>query len=447
MFSINALQCETRTSRMAATAHPNPTAAFHHRDFRRYQLARLLVILGAEAQSVAVAWQVYQLTHRAIDLGYTGLALFLPGPLFMLAAGHAADRFDRRNVILVCYVLQTIASAWLFWLGYHHTTHVFTIYAVLFLIGSGRTFSGPASSAFIPHLVPKDDYVNAVTWGANVFQVANIAGPSLGGVLLTLAVPFGLSGPPLVYLLTLGTLLAFLYLVASLHVRIGRLEHGDFSLKLVLAGFAYVWRARLILGAITLDLFAVLLGGCTALMPIFAQDILHTGARGLGVLRAAPAVGALLVSLALTRFPVKRHAGPKMFVCVAIFGCSIVAFGLSRSLWLSAFALLVYGASDMISVVIRGALVQLATPVEMRGRVSAVNYAFVGASNEFGEFESGLTAQWWGAVRAVLYGGIGTLAVTGFALGAFPSLRRADALTEKALRQQIEESSQQEPSD
>jgi MFS family permease len=422
-----------------------PTAAFRHRDFRRYQLARLLVILGAEAQSVAVAWQVYELTHRAIDLGFTGLALFLPGPIFMLAAGHAADRFDRRNVIIFCYILQTIASIWLFWLGYHHTTHVWTIYSVLFLIGTGRTFSGPASSAFVPHLVPKEDFVNAVTWGANVFQIANISGPALGGVMLTLTVPFGLSGPPVVYLLSLITLVAFLYLVASLHIRIGRLEHGDFSLKLVLAGFAYVWKARMVLGAITLDLMAVLLGGCTALMPIFAQDILHTGARGLGVLRAAPAVGALIVSIALTWIPLKRHAGRRMFICVVIFGASIVLFGMSRTLWLSAFALMFYGGSDMISVVIRGSLIQLATPVEMRGRVSAVNSVFIGASNEFGEFESGVTAQWWGTVRAVIIGGMGTLAVTGLSAVIFPSLRKADRLTEEDLREQINLSSSQPP--
>jgi MFS family permease len=424
-----------------------PTAAFRHRDFRRYQLARMLVILGAEAQSVAVAWQVYQITHRALDLGYTGLALFLPGPLFMLAAGHAADRFDRRNVILLCYVLQAFASGWLFWLGYHHTANVWHIYTVLFLIGTGRTFSGPASSALLPHLVPRQDFVNAVTWGANIFQTANIAGPALGGVLLTLPLPWGLSGPAAVYLLTMLTLFAFLFLVWSLDVRIGRLEHGAFSTKLILAGFAYVWRARMVLGSITLDLAAVLLGGCTALMPIFAQDILHTGARGLGVLRAAPAVGALLVSFALTFLPIKRGAGHKMFACVTVFGCSIVLFGLSHNLWLSAFALLLYGGSDMISVVIRSALVQLATPVEMRGRVSAVNSVFIGASNEFGEFESGVTAQWWGAVRAVVIGGIGTLAVTGISLFAFPALRQADALTEESLRQQIADTSAEQPVD
>ncbi len=418
---------------MAEPSSRTAIAAFRFRDFRRYQVARLLVILGAEAQSVAVAWQVYQLTHRPMDLGYTGLALFLPGPIFMLAAGHAADRFDRRNVILLCYAVQTLASAWLFWLGYHHTSHIFAIYSVLFLIGAARAFSGPASSALVPHLVPEKDFVNAVTWGANVFQTANILGPALGGVMLTLHVGWGLSGPPLVYAFTLLTVISFVALVASLNVRIGRMEHGEFSLRLVLAGFAYVWRAKIVLGAISLDLFAVLLGGATALMPVFAEAILHTGARGLGALRAAPAVGALLVSAGLTWMPLKRRAGRTMLICVAIFGVSTIAFGLSRNLVLSVIALMIVGGSDMISVVIRSSLIQLATPVQMRGRVSAVNSVFIGASNELGEFESGVTAQWWGAVRAVVIGGLGTLAVTGLSAWLFPSLRKADELSGKAL--------------
>ena len=413
-----------------------PTAALRHRDFLLYQLARLLVIVGAEAQAVAVAWQVYQLTHRPLSLGYTGLALFLPGPLFMLIAGHVADRFDRRRVILACYVLQVLASSWLFVLGLHRTGDVRQIYAVLFLIGTGRAFSAPAAQALLPSLVPKEDFVNAVTWGANIFQIANITGPALGGVLLTL--PFGrLSGQPVVYLFAVVTLAAFLGLVGAMRVRIGRLEQKPLSIETILAGFRYVWQAKLILGSISLDLFAVLLGGATALMPVFAQDILHTGARGLGVLRAAPGVGALLVSFVLTRYPLKRKAGVRMLTTVFVFGLSIIGFGLSRNLWLSAAMLLVYGGSDMISVVIRSSLIQLATPQEMRGRVSAVNQVFLGASNEFGEFESGLTAQWWGAVRAVVYGGIGTLVTTGLAAVLIPQLRQADELSEEALRQSI----------
>ena len=395
-----------------------PAAAFLSRDFRRYQLARSAVILGAEAQAVAVAWQVYSITHRALDLGYTGLALFLPGLVFLLPAGHAADRFDRRQVILICYGLQMLCSLTLVLFARAGMHRVFPIYAVLFMIGTGRAFSGPASSALVPHLVPEKHFVNAVTWGSAIFQFANFSGPALGGLLYTLPLAqllpgARLEGAGIVYVFTLCTLLFFLVLVGSLHVRLGRMEHQAASVRVVLAGFRYVWSAPLLLGTLSLDLFAVLLGGAVALMPIFANDILHTGPRGLGMLRAAPAVGALAMSLLLTRFPIGRRAGMRMLVAVGIFGAATVVFGLSRSLWLSLAALVVSGAADMISVIIRGSLVQLATPPEMRGRVSAVNSLFIGASNELGGFESGLTAQWWGAVRAVVIGGVGSLLITG----------------------------------
>jgi MFS family permease len=413
--------------------------AFASRDFRRYQSARVMAVLGAEAQSVAVAWQVYSITHRAIDLGYTGLALFLPGLLFLLPAGHAADRFDRRQVILVCYGLQMFCSAALVAFARAGVHHVLPIYAVLFLIGTGRAFSGPASSALVPHLVPEKHFVNAVTWGGAIFQIANVTGPALGGLLFTLPlarfIPGSrLEGAGIVYVFTLATLVWFLLLVGSLTVRPGRMEHRAASMKVVLAGFRYVWSLPLLLGSLSLDLFVVLLGGAVALMPIFASDILHTGPRGLGMLRAAPAIGALTMSLLMVRFPIRRRAGLRMFVCVGIFGAATVAFGLSRSLWFSLAALAVTGAADMTSVIIRGSLLQLATPPEMRGRVSAVNSLFVGASNELGGFESGLTAQWWGAVRATLVGGLGALAVAGAWAALFPALRQADELSAEALR-------------
>ncbi len=402
-------------------------------------MARSAVILGAEAQAVAVAWQVYSITHRALDLGYTGLALFLPGLLFLLPAGHVADRFDRRQVILVCYSLQVFCTLTLVEFARTGMHRVFPIYAVLFVIGTGRAFSGPASSALVPHLVPEEHFVNAVTWGSAIFQFANFSGPALGGLLYTLPLAHfypgtRLEGAGIVYSFTFCTLLCFLALVSSLHVRLGRMEHRAASVKVVLAGFRYVWSARLLLGAISLDLFVVLLGGAVALMPIFASDILHTGPRGLGMLRAAPAVGALAMSLLMARFPINRRAGARMFVAVAIFGAATVVFGLSRNLWLSLAALAVGGAADMISVIIRGSLLQLATPPEMRGRVSAVNSLFIGASNELGQFESGLTAQWWGAVRATLVGGLGALAVAGAWAALFPGLRRADELSVEALR-------------
>jgi MFS family permease len=416
--------------------------AFAFRDFRRYQLARVAVILGAEAQSVAVAWQVYSITHRALDLGYTGLALFLPGLIFLLPAGHVADRFDRRRVILACYALQLLCTGALVELARDNTQNILAIYTVLFFVGTGRAFSSPASSALIPHLVPEIHFVNAVTWGGAIFQLANITGPALGGLLFTLpltgfAANSRLEGAGIVYVFTLGTLVWFLALVASLHVRPGRMEHRDLSLRVVLAGFQYVRRARILLGSFSLDLFVVLLGGAVALLPIFAHEILHQGPRGLGMLRAAPAVGAVTMSVIMARFPLRRRAGRWLFICVSIFGVATMIFGLSHSLWLSLASLSIAGAADTISVIIRGSLLQLATPPEMRGRVSAVNSLFIGASNELGEFESGFTAQWWGAVRATVIGGIGSLIVAAAWAGIFPQLRNADELTAESLREHV----------
>jgi MFS family permease len=315
------------------------------------------------------------------------------------------------------------------------------IFAVLFLIGSGRAFSGPASSALLPHLVSAKHFVNAITWGATVFQIANIAGPAVGGLLYTLPLKGRLYGAPIVFVFTLVTGISFVILIASLHVRPGRMEHRAISADVILAGFRYVWNSRLLLGSISLDLFVVLLGGATALLPIFAHDLLRTGPQGLGALRAAPALGALAVSVWLTFRPVLRRPGVLMFLGVAVYGVATVTFGLSRNLLLSLAALMVVGASDMISVVIRSSMLQLATPASMRGRVSAVNSLFVGASNELGEFESGVTAQWWGAVRAVVAGGLGALAITGIWSVLFPGLRNIDQLTEESLMQVEEEPS------
>jgi MFS family permease len=425
---------------MADIRPTSGTAAFLSRDFRLYQMARVSVIIGAEAQALAVAWQVYQITHQALSLGYTGLALFLPGLLFILPSGHVADRYDRRAVILVCYGLQLFCTSALFWFAWRGLHNIWPIYGVLALIGTGRAFSGPASSALVPHLVPKEHFVNAVTWGSTMFQIANIAGPAIGGIIFTLPLRGRINGGAAVYIFTLATLLCFILLVSRVSVRPGRMEKRATSMDVVLAGFRYVWRRKILLGSISLDLFAVLLGGSVALLPIFAQDILHAGPRGLGILRASPAVGALAVSVAMAFRPIRRRAGKKMLVCVALFGLGTIVFGLSRSIPLSVLALMLVGGADMVSVVVRSSLLQLATPPEMRGRVSAVNSLFLGASNELGEFESGLTAQWWGAVRAVVVGGIGSLAVTGLWSLGFPSLRRADRLDADSLLAADEES-------
>ena len=427
-------------------------SAFQSRDFRLYQTARLLVILGAEAQSVAVAWQVYQLTHSALSLGNTGLALFLPGLFFMLPAGHVADRYDKRYVILACYGLQAVCTVALLWISMHRIGSILPIYAVLFLIGTGRCFSGPAASAMLPTLVPKESFVNAVTWGATIYQVANATGPMVGGLLFTRTLSgfpplTAWRGAPIVYIFTLAMLCGFMALVASIRVRAIAGEKKAFNATTVLAGLKYVAQTRLLLGSISLDLFAVLLGGAVALLPIFADTVLHAGPQGLALLRAMPSLGALAVSVTLIVKPIKRRAGKLMLVCVGVFGASTVVFGLSRSIWVSMVALMLVGASDMVSVVIRSSVLQLATPPEMRGRVSAVNWLFIGASNEFGEFESGLTAHWWGAVPAVVIGGVASLVVTCAAAFLFPTLRRADQLTAESLRSAERELADAEPID
>ncbi len=430
----------------------NATDAFRSRNFRLYQGARLMVILGAEAQSVAVAWQVYAITHSAMKLGLTGLALFLPGLFCMLGAGHVADRYDRRRIILACYGLQAVCTAVMLWLSLSSWAlaggRVWPIYAVLIGIGLGRAFSGPAASALLPSLVPKEHFVNAVTWGATVYQIANMSGPAVGGLLFTLPLSGAFAswrGAPVVYYFTLLMLSGFLLLVAMIRPDPVVRKTSAFTLKTMLAGLHYVWKTKLLLGSISLDLFAVMLGGAVALLPIFATEILHAGPRGLGLLRAMPSVGALLVSLTLVARPIKRRAGVTMLTCVAIFGAATIVFGLSKHMWLSLVALFILGASDMVSVVIRSSMLQLATPPEMRGRVSAVNWLFVGASNEFGEFESGVTASWWGAVPAVVVGGIGSLIVTATAAIIFPKLRRADSLSADALMEAERELSTAEP--
>lgn len=423
------------------------TVAWQHRDFRLYQAARLAGVCGAEAQSVGVAWQVFQMTHSALALGYTGLALFLPGLLFTLPAGHVADLHDRRNVILTCYALQFCATLSLLLLTLHGVRNVWLIYSILFAIGVGRCFSGPAASALIPTLVPKEHFVNAVTWGASVFQFANALGPMVGGLLFTLALGGVLqrfNGAAIVYVFTCVAILVFLVLVSLIAPR-GAAESKGFTVQTMLAGLRYVMGTRLLLGSISLDLFAVLLGGAVSLLPIFAADVLHRGAHALGLLRAMPSLGALAVSLSLSLFPLRRNAGRTMLLCVAGFGAATVVFGLSRNIWLSCAALVITGATDMVSVVVRSSILQLATPPEMRGRVSSVNWLFLGASNEFGEYESGLTAHWFGAVRAVVLGGVGSLVVTGLWSALFPALRRADKLTAEDLLAVEQELSGAEP--
>jgi MFS family permease len=402
-------------------------AAFRHRNFRLFTAARFLVISGVEMQSLAVGWQIYSITRRPLDLGLVGLAQFLPGLMLFWLGGHVADRFERRNVLLCCQAGFALCSLALLAITLRGVHGVGPIYCVLVGMGLIRVFNGPAGQAFAPLLVPAEIFPSAAAWGSGVFNAATIMGPLVGGLL------YAAGGSPVpVYLTTTCALLVSAGLMSRLRVR--GLQKGKRGATELLAGFRYVLKNRLILGSISLDLFAVLLGGAVALLPVYAREILMAGPRGLGLLRASPGMGAGLMALVLANRPLRRHAGAKMMACVAAFGACTIVFGLSRNLYLSMAALFLVGASDMVSVIVRSTLVQLATPDEMRGRVSAVNMLFIGTSNEFGQFESGVTAQWWGAVPAVVLGGVGTLLVVSLWSVLFPALRRVDELTPESLR-------------
>jgi MFS family permease len=399
-------------------------AAFTHPDFVLFQLARFFIVAAVEMQAVAVGWQVYDITHRALDLGLVGLAQFLPGILLFLVSGHASDRFERRKVLSACYVGYAVCSGLLLFLAESGTHSVRPIYAVLILLGVVRSFNGTASRSILPQLVPDEHFANAVAWNATTFQAATILGPSLGGILYAL-----FRGPSAVYagaMLTAGGALLSMFRIQT---RPQARKREPMTLKTVFAGLHFIWREKLILGAISLDLFAVLLGGAVALLPVYAREILHTGPWGLGLLRTAPGAGAALMAVALAHRPLRGRAGPTLLWSVAGFGVCTILFGISTSLVLSLVSLIFLGAADMISVIIRATLVQLRTPDEMRGRVMAVDMVFIGTSNELGQFESGLTAQWFGTVPAVLLGGVGTLVVIALWAWAFPDLRRAGNLS------------------
>jgi MFS family permease len=385
--------------------------------------ARFLAVVASEMQSVAVGWQIFELTHRPMDLGFVGLAQFAPGIVLFLIAGHTADRFPRQRILQTCYIGFGLCSVLLLALTVHGLTSVWPIYAVLLWNGAVRAFNGPTSSAFMPLLVDAEHFANAVTWGSSIFQGATILGPVAGGVI------YGLFGSPLpVYCCAGIAYLAALTMVSAIRLVATVRARPANTLAVVFEGFRYIWRNHLILGTISLDLFAVLLGGAVALLPVYAREILHSGAYGLGLLRSAPGVGAVGMAIVLAHWPLRRRAGMAMLACVAGFGVFTIVFGLSRSLILSMAALVLVGASDMVSVIVRHTLVQLSTPDEMRGRVSAVNMLFIGASNEIGQFESGLTAQWFGTVPAVVLGGVGTIVIVSLWAWLFPALRRVDTL-------------------
>lgn len=397
----------------------------NHR-YTLYLVSRVALIVATQMLSVAVGWQVYEITGEALALGLSGLALFLPGFLLALPGGHVADRYDRRRILILCHLGVTFSAATLAIVSHRGGRDLLPIYGVLVVLGAIRAFSGAAGQALMPNLVDKTQLERAIALGSSCWQLAMIAGPSLGGVL------YATTGKASV----VYAVCAAMAFVASVSIfaigrdpkrapprRAGRATWGE-----LLAGIRYVWSDKPILGAISLDLFAVLLGGAVALLPIFARDLLHVGPWGLGLLRSAPAIGAAATAFALAWFPLRGRAGVTMLAAVFLFGVATITFGKSHSFALSLAALLCLGAFDMFSVVVRSTLIQIRTPDAMRGRVSAVNMVFVGASNELGEFESGVTAAWLGPEAAVLIGGIGTCLIVLCWAALFPELRKVDKL-------------------
>jgi MFS family permease len=398
------------------------------RDLRLYLSVRFGTTLGTQIQSVAIGWQVYDITRDPVSLGYVGLSIFLPMLLLVLPAGDLADRVDRRFMLMASYMVQVLASALLLALTLTGVKAMWAFYSVITLLGLALGLSQPAMQSFLPFLVSLDRLPQAIAWNASVYRTAVIAGPALGGFLYDL-------GPAVNYSLCLGSYIFTLYAMWNLRIRAQqRGPSGGSTYDRIVDGIVYMRQRPILFGAISLDLFAMLLGGTTALLPIFARDILGTGPAGLGFLRMAPAMGAAMVAVVLSRWQLHRHTGMSMFACVAIFGTATIVFGLSRNLYLSMAALAVTGAADMVSVYVRSALIQLATPDHMRGRIGSLNSLFIGASNELGEFRAGMMAGMLGTVPAVVLGGVGTLTVVGLWMGLFPPLRRVDRFSDVAAR-------------
>jgi MFS family permease len=413
----------------AGTEKPHdPYAPFRLREYRFYLFGYLAVNLGANMQSVAVGWELYERTGSAMALAWVGLVQALPIMLLALPAGQLADRLDRRRIVLFGLLVMAMASLGLAIVS-HQRGSVEWMYAMLLLGAGGRAFFWPASQALLPQLVPSDTFGSAVTWRSTGYQIACVAGPALGGFMI------GLQKTTMwVYVVDAAMALVNCCCVAAITARPVTQRAETASLKTLLAGFRYVLNNKLILAAITLDLFAVLLGGATALLPIYAKDILRVGPTGLGWLRAAPAVGAICMAVTLSHLPPLRQAGRALLLAVTAFGVVTIVFGLSSSFWLSLLMLAACGSADNISVVVRHSLVQLRTPNEMRGRVSAVNSVFISASNELGEFESGTVARFFGPVASVVSGGIGTIIVVALSAWMWPEIRRLGKLHEQPTK-------------
>lgn len=399
-------------------------AAFQSRDFLLLVVGKAMGWFALHMTVPAIQFQVYDMTGDVANLAYIGLASFLPAIGFSLFTGYVADRFDRRIVISVCYLVVLVSTLLFLWFTLSGISVVWPVFVILLFEGTGRAFHLPAISAIIPNLVPDETFPNAVAWHSTINKTCQMSGPAIGLVL------YAHAGPATVYALASVLLVIATILTMMIRTRSERGSRQPTSLSALLAGVRYVFEKKVILGAITMDLFVVLLGGVTALFPVFAKDILDVGAPGAGLLRSSMAAGALVSGLALTQIRFNRHVGPTMFATVLIYGVATVVFGFSETFWLSLTAMAVLGAADMVSVNIRVTLLQIATPDNMRGRVSAVSSVFTGASNEMGEFRAGMMAAAIGAVPAVLVGGVGSIIVAAVCWKAFPQLARANRFDE-----------------
>ncbi len=403
------------------TVNADKFAAFRHRPFALFWASRFLNSFAVQILSVCVAWQVYDLTRDPFDLGLVGILQFLPSLLLVLVTGAASDRYGRRLIMALCDGLEALCAAALLYLTLAGSTNVMPIFITLVVIGIARAFYGPAASSLAANLVPAETFANAVSWNTSAWQVASIVGPVAGGLL------YGLSANIAYGTATILLIASAIAILAIPKPTQHSTMHGN-ALETLLGGFRYIYKEKIVLGAISLDLFAVLLGGAVALLPVYARDILVLGPWGLGMLRAAPGIGAVLVALWLAGHPIRDHAGYILFIAVALFGVFTAIFGVSTIPWLSILALACLGAADGISVYVREVLIQLWTPDALRGRVNAVNMVFVGASNELGEFRAGMMASAYGAVPAVLFGGVGAITIAvGWAV-MFPALRKARSL-------------------
>jgi len=399
-------------------------AAFRHRDFSFYWFSRFLSTVAMQMQAVAVAWQVYEISHNPFDLGLIGLSLFLPAILLVLVTGQVADRHNRKSIIQICQAADVLFAVVLVILAEQGLDATWPIFAVLIALGVDRAFITPAGQAMMPNLVPEKDLANAIAWQSSSWQVATIGGPAIAGWFLS----YGLT---VTYTASAALTLIAVAMTALIRTREFASKREPVTWTSVLGGLHYIWNKKVVLGAISLDLFAVVLGGCVALYPIYADDILDVGAAGLGFIRAAPAVGAATMSLFLIMYPLRTRPGLTMFWAVALFGAATVGFGLATWFPLTLVALFTMGAADMISVYVRQTMVQLATPDEMRGRVGAVSSVFITTSNEFGDFRAGMVASVIGAVPAVVLGGVATVVVTGLWAKMFPELRHVERIDRK----------------